>query len=157
MIDNVISHIVQKLVNQYTWSSSYTDGSKSLIRTSYSFSINSTVQSYLLPYFVSVFTAELTAIYQCLIALIQEKPKRNFPIMTDSLFSLLSLKDPFIRNLISQRIQITLHTLMSQSTRITFKIWIPDHFDIAEHDLLDSVAEQATILFNITLQTLLPL
>ena len=45
---------------------------------------------------------------------------------------------------------------MSQSTHVIF-VWILDLADIAEHDLVDSAAKQATKLSTITLQTLLPL
>ena len=80
---------------------------------------------------------------------------KNFHIMTDSLSSRLSLKDRFTRHSILQRIQITLHTLISRSTRIIF-VWIPGHA-ISEHDLLDSAANEATKLPKITLQISLPL
>ena len=74
----------------------------------------------------------------------------------DRLTPLLSLKYLFTRHLISQRIQITPYshvTINSYNPRI----WIPGHADIAEHDLVDSAAKQATKLSNITLETLFPL
>jgi len=76
--------------------------------------------------------------------------------MSDSHSSFSSLKDPSISHPISQCIQITLYTLHLQSTQLTF-IWIPGHTDIAEHDLLDSAAKQATNHPKITYPTHLPL
>ena len=71
--------------------------------------------------------------------------------MSDSLSSLSSPHHP-----ISQRILVISHSLLSQSTQVTF-LWIPGHVNITEHDLVDASAKSATNLPKISYPTNPPL
>ena len=89
----LITHF-NRILNEYPRDiKCYTDGSKSPTKTSVSFTMNSAIQSYRLPNLVSVSTAELTAIHECLTTLLQDDPIVNFFIMKDSLSSLLAIHD----------------------------------------------------------------
>ena len=97
----------------------------------------------------SVFTAELTAIHSCLSHLTQRPPQQNYIILTDSLSSLLSLQDPYSNNPLSQRILISLQTLSSIQSAVTF-IWIPSHIGLPHHDEVDRAAKESTLSHTIT-------
>lgn len=82
------------------------------------------------------------AISTCLSHLSNLPPNGKYLLLTDSLSSLHSLTDPYNSNPLIQRIYLTLHSLISINTNITF-IWIPGHIDLPEHDAVDLAAKQA--------------
>ena len=97
----------------------------------------------------SVFTAELSAIHSCLSQLTEHPPGLNYILLSDSLSSLLSLQDPCSTNPITQRIHVTLQTLSTTQSAVTF-VWIPDHIDLLRHDVVDLVAKNSTLFPKIT-------
>jgi len=72
-----------------------------------------------------VFTAELSTIHSCISQLTERPPELNYILLSDSLSCLLSLQDPHSTNRITQRIHVTLQTLSSTQSSVTF-IWIPE-------------------------------
>ena len=95
------------------------------------------------------------AIHACLSDLTQLPPGNKYILLTDSLASLHSLTDPYNPNPLIQRILITLSTLNSDKTIVTF-MWIPGHIDFADHDEVDLAAKQATYFPSITDKSDLP-
>ena len=134
-----------------------TDGSKSKSRNraAYAYSIDGSVKSYRIRNIASIFTAELMAIFACLSHLSQLPSNSKFILLTDSLSSLHSIMDPYTTHCLIQRIHLTLLSLESINTQITF-IWIPGHIDLPEHDAVDRAAQQATRYTKITDHSLLP-
>lgn len=103
----------------------------------------------------SVLTAELMAIFSCLSHLSQLPPNTKYLLLTDSLSSLHSLLDLYSTNPLIQRIHLTLLSLTSTNSQITF-LWIPGHIDLPEHDAVDEAAKLATKFPKITDPTCLP-
>ena len=73
----------------------------------------------------------------------------KYLILTDSLSSLHSIANPYPTNPITQRIFVTLSSLYSNNTFITF-LWIPGHVGFPNHDKVDQAAKTATSLPKIT-------
>ena len=94
-------------------------------------------------------------IFACLSDLSQLAPNRQFLLLTDSLSSLHSITDPYSTNPLVQRIQLSIHTLSSIGSHVTFG-WIPGHIGFPEHDAVDKAAKQATLFPHITDKTYLP-
>ena len=92
------------------------------------------------------------AIFACLAHISQLPPNSNFLLLTDSLSSLQSLTDPYSSKPLVQRIHLTLLTLNSINSEITF-VWIPGHVGLAEHDAVDSAAKQALLFPQVTDKT----
>jgi len=127
----------------------FSDGSKSKQKSVYAYSINGSLVSHHIRNKASVFTAELMAIFSCLSHLTLLPPHGRFLLLTDSFSSLHSLSNRLSTNPRIQRIRLTLHSLHSIDSRITF-IWIPGHIGFPEHDAVDKAAKQATFLPKIT-------
>ena len=123
----------------------FTDGN----RTSYAYSINGEIVAHRVRNTASVFTAELMAI------LTQLSLKRYCILLVDSFSSLQLINDPFTSNPIVQRIHLTLSTLNSIRSTITF-IWIPGHIGFLDHDAVDQAAKQAPSLISIIDKQYLP-
>jgi len=60
-----------------------------------------------------------------------------------------SLLDTFFPNPLTQRIHLTLATLASIDTEVTF-IWIPGRIDLPEYGAVDTAAKEATEFTKIT-------
>lgn len=148
--------LINDLIHEYPLHSlCLTDGSKTKSGTAYAYSIDGALTAYRIPNIASIFTAELMAIFACLSELTQLPPNSQFLLLTDSLSSLHSLTDPYSSNPLVQRIQLTLLTLSSINSHVTFG-WIPGHIDFPKHDAVDRAAKQATSLPHITDNTCLP-
>ena len=127
----------------------FTDGSKNNLRIGYAYSIGDSIHSHRLRNSASIFTAELSAILSCLSHLANLPPQSKFLLLSDSLSSLQSILDPFSLNPLTQLIHITLYTLSSIQTSVTF-VWIPGHIDLPEHDAVDLAAKSASASPKIT-------
>jgi len=132
------------------------DGSKANSKTGYAFSIQNLIVSERLRNSVSVFTAELNAILTCLSHLTHRHPRHNYWILTDSLSSLQSIRDPESTNFITQRIHIVLQTLSTIQSSVFF-IWIPGHIGHLQHNRVDQAAKEATRFPKISDPTPAPL
>ena len=104
-------HIKAIIVNEFSSSLCYTDGSKSGTRTGYAFSINGVITHHHLRNSTSIFLAELLAIYSCLSHLSLLPPPHKFLLLSDSLSSLQAMQDPHSPDPIVQRIFILLPSL----------------------------------------------
>ena len=133
----------------------YSDGSKTKSGTAYAYSIDKTLVAQRINNIASIYTAELMGIFACLSDLSQLAPNRQFLLLTDSLSSLHSITDPYSTNPLVQRIQLSIHTLSSIGSHVTFG-WIPGHIGFPEHDAVDKAAKQATLFPHITDKTYLP-
>ena len=102
----------------------------------------------------SIYSAELNAILSC-ISHLTTMPPQKYLLLTDSLSSLQSLQDPFPTNPLIQRIQLSLLSLSSINSSVTFA-WIPGHVGFSKHDLVDQAAKQATSLPKISDSILSP-
>ena len=131
------------------------DGSKSKTETAYAYSINGNIISHRIHNIASIHTAELMAIFACISQISQLPPNNNFLLLTDSLTSLHSLTDPYSTNPLVQRIHLTLLTLNSINSNITF-VWIPGHIGLPEHDAVDRAAKQALLFSQLTDNTPAP-
>lgn len=127
----------------------FTDGSRTEGKTGYAYSIGHLTIKKRMRNSASVFSAELSAIHACLIQLTRRPPHQNYILLSDSLSSLTSLKDNSSSNPIVQRILLTLHTLTSINSTITF-IWIPGHVGLPGHEKVDQAAKESTHLPRIT-------
>lgn len=132
-----------------------TDGSKTGPYSGYAFSIQGSVTSYRIRNFASIFTAELLAIYSGLFQLTHFPSNSKFVLLTDSLSSLQSIKDPSSNNPIVYRIHVLLLNLASSRSSIS-SLWIPGHIDHPEHDLVDHAAKQASFSPSISNPSLTP-
>jgi len=119
------------------------DGSEANSKTGYAFSIQKLIVSNRLRNSASVFTAELNAILACLSHLTHRPPRHNHLLLTDSLSSLQSIKDPESTNPSTQRIHIILQTLSTVQSSVIF-IWIPGHIGHPQHARVDQAAKEAT-------------
>ena len=66
----------------------------------------------------------------------------HYLLLTDSLSSLQSIRDPESTNPITQRIHIVLQTLSTIQSSAIF-IWIPGHIGHPQHDRVDQAAKEA--------------
>lgn len=66
-------------------------------------------------------------------------------IFTDSLSSILTIKQMYTKNPLAQIIQQTIHKIISNKRIITL-YWIPSHIGIVGNEIADSLANRATNL-----------
>lgn len=132
-----------------------TDGSKYNQNTAYAYTINGQLTAHRIRNSASIYSAELIAILACLAHIAQLETHRNYILLTDSLSSLQSLTNPFSTNPIVQRIYLTLLTIKSINSNVTF-VWIPGHIGFRPHDAVDEAAKKATSSPKITDPTLTP-
>ncbi|VEN48387.1 unnamed protein product [Callosobruchus maculatus] len=85
----------------------------------------------------SIYTAELTAIYQALIY-VHQNSSGTYLICSDSLSSLQSIKDTFSTDPLVQKIIYLNHALQQQSKTVTF-IWTPGHVGILGNQAADAI------------------
>ena len=98
---------------------------------------------------MSVFTAELVAIFFCLQSLTEALPKYDFILLTDSLTSLQAHFDPYSNHSIIQRIFLDLSSSFLTNTPITF-LWTPSQVAVVGNDSGDPFGKTATTLLKIT-------
>ncbi len=124
----------------------FMDGSKIENKhTGYAFTVHTNTFSFKLNNFYSNFTAELLAIFHCLVYIKNEMSTVNnkFLILTDSLSSLQSLQNIFSDHLIVELIQ-NLHNDLMHSNITTKFMFIPSHVGITGNDTVDLLAKSAT-------------
>jgi len=123
----------------------FTDGSKRGIRTSFAYSIDTQIEAARHCDSASIFTAELQAIFCCLVTIVDlqnQSIKRLFLILSDSLSSLQAIQNIHSDHPLVQRVHLLLHTLTNTLEEITF-IWIPSHIGIEGNERIDQAAKQA--------------
>lgn len=148
--NSIYHHNIKSLLREYAnYTICLSDGSKINHKTAYAYSISGSVTSHRIHNISTISTAELTAIFSCLSHLTQLPPHGKYLLLTDSLSSLHSLLDTYSPNPLTQRIHLTLSTLASINTEVTF-IWIPGHINLPEHDAVDAAAKLATKFPKIT-------
>ena len=141
-------HRIRNLIQEYPHHTlCLSDGSKSKTKTAYAYSTEGNITSHRIRNIASIYTAELMVIFACLSP--QLPPNSNFQLLTDSLSSLHSLADLYSTNPPVQRIHLTLLTLNSINSKITF-VWIPGHIGLPEHDAVDLAAKQALLFPQVT-------
>jgi len=123
--------------------------------TANSYSIDGVIVVHRVRSIASIFTAEVMAVLTYLSQLTQFPPNSKHLLLTDSLSALHLLTDPYKSNPLIQRILLTLSTLYSINSNITF-IWVPSHIGFSKHDKADSAAKQATTFPTITDESLIP-
>jgi len=131
---NITSYIrhIRCLLNEYpNHTLCLSGGSKSKYKSAYAYSIGGSLISHRIRNVVSVFTAELMAIFSFLVA----------DFHTSLTLSLLF--STFSTNTLTQRIHSTLHSLHSIGSQITF-IWIPGYIGFPKHDAVDKAAKQVS-------------
>ena len=99
-------------------------------------------RSFSLPRHASVFTSELVAIHKAL-CLIEVSDEVLYTIFTDSLSSLLALRDINTYHPILQGILILLTSLERAGKSVVF-CWIPSHVGIGGNERADGAAKRAT-------------
>ena len=156
MNKSIIKQHIMKLLNEFPdHTLCLTDGSKYNQKTAYAYSINEQITARRIRNSASVYSAELLAILTCLSQIAQLEPQKNYLLLTDSLSSLQSLTNPFSTNPVIQRIHLTLLTIKTINSNLTF-IWIPGHINYSPHDAVDEAAKEATTYPNITDHILTP-
>ena len=91
-----------------------------------------------LPSVSSVFTAELTAIFEAL-QCARTDGRVHFLLCTDSMSSMQAIDSCFPRNPLVSRIHDLLAGLRDAGIRVTF-LWLPSHMGIAGNELADRYA-----------------
>jgi len=121
----------------------FTDASSTINRTSAAYMIDSEIETFTLPKFTSISSAEMAAIYQCLLKL-PLTTRSKFIIFSDCQSSLRTLQkehhDP-IDAITSQVFYIQHH--LRPAVTFTF-VWIPAHSGIVGHDIVDAATKDTT-------------
>ncbi|XP_073988367.1 uncharacterized protein [Rhodnius prolixus] len=94
-----------------------------------------------LPPYATVFTAEVYAICQAL-KLIIEKKYNKVLILSDSLSTLMALRDIFSADPMIININNMLHQLRTYGQRVTFA-WVPGHIGVSGNEKADQAARSA--------------
>ena len=126
----------------------FTDGSKSADGVGCAVVCEEFIDRAKFPSSTSIFTAELSAIVQCL-KLISESEKKDFVIHTDSYSAIMALKqyNPF--HPLVQKAQEWLFRLHIKFKKVQF-CWVPSHVGIQLNELADQEAKEAACLPTIT-------
>ena len=136
-----LSHF-RREVNQYDeYTHIYTDGSKTSEGVGCAFVTPASSFNYKLHKYASIFTAELYAILKCLHFIKCIAPKK-FLILTDSLSSLQTLKQPNSQNPIGQQILQVIKSINTMDKSVCF-MWVPGHVGIAGNEKADELAKSA--------------
>jgi ribonuclease HI len=120
----------------------FTDGSKSTNFVGSAFIIEDYTYSYKLNQILSVFTAELTAIFKAL-ECVEQHSKRCFIIYTDSLSALQSLTST---DHTSHPLVFQILSLLDKLSSLGFSIlfcWVPSHVGIKGNERADKAAKSA--------------
>ena len=123
----------------------FTDGSKTPERTTGAYLIDTMLNTFGLPSALHANTAEMAAIYQCLVNLPTDKFSK-FIIFTDSLTSLYKIQSNQHTELdaITTHVSTLLHHLRC-SVEIVF-VWIRGHSGIAGHDIVDAASKSNPLI-----------
>ena len=119
----------------------YTDGSKTDSGVGCAFICDSARRSFTLPAAATIYTAELLAIYKAL-CFIQVGENFQHVIFTDSLSSLVALKNFYPSDPIVQDIVLLLTSLKQEDKTVTL-CWVPSHVGILGNELADAAAREA--------------
>ena len=129
-----------ELRNEYIgYVEAYTDGSKDGKRTGCAFIIENAICKYRLPKNCSILTAELYAIYRCLLY-IKRSTKTNFVIFCDSQSAIFSIAG----NSNKHAMQIRIHKLLNRlrDKHIVLE-YVPSHVGIEGNEQVDRAARDA--------------
>ena len=126
----------------------YTDGSKSEEGVGCAVVCEEFTDQAKFPSSTSIFTAELSAIVQCL-EIINVSNKDNFVIHTDSHSAMTSLKQYNPSHPLVQKAQEWLFRLHIKFKKVQF-CWVPSHVGIQLNELADQEAKEAACLPNIS-------
>ncbi|XP_065210489.1 uncharacterized protein LOC135838685 [Planococcus citri] len=140
------SHYLELISNYTECNLCFTDGSKiSNLHTGYAFSINEKIFNFKIHEVSSIFTAELLAIYHCLLNIsTTQLENKNFLILSDSLSSLISIQNIFSDHPIVQNIHKILLDLQNSNHTIHL-MYTPSHVGIEGNEIVDTYAKSATI------------
>jgi ribonuclease HI len=116
----------------------FTDGTHLNSQSGCAYTLNDFSQKYNLGNHISIFSAELFAIFFA-IQISSNAINKKFAIYTDSLSSIQAISKLYSKNPIVQRIQ---ERISNSSNYYTF-IWIPSHVGIAGNELVDSLAKSS--------------
>lgn len=120
----------------------YTDGSKNEHGVGYAvISATEAVQKSL-PEYASVYTAELSAIYEALEVIERDVTANRFVIYTDSRSALEGINQLQPRNHIVCDIQERAHSIIIKGKEISI-CWIPAHVGVAGNEAADKAAKEA--------------
>ena len=119
----------------------YTDGSKSSAGVGMGIYNHSEQKSESLNRNSSIFTAELYAIFSCLMMILR-RSETNFTIFSDSLSSIQAIEDMYSNNPLVCSIQTSLIRLSVRAKRVTF-CWVPSHIGIPGNENADKLAKGA--------------
>lgn len=120
----------------------YTDGSKTETGVGSAFVMDHVTRSFTLPQRATVYTSELIAIIKAL-SFIEVCDGDEYVIFTDSLSSLLALKDFNTQHPLLQDILVKATSLAQRGRNVVF-CWIPSHVGIRGNDQADEAAKRAT-------------
>ena len=122
----------------------YTDGSMSDTGVGCAFVCGPVTRTFGLPAEATVFSAELVAIKKAL-NFIEVSDDGSYVVFTDSLSSLLAMRDFNTLNPFLQDILLLLTNLRRMGRTVSF-CWIPSHFGIAGNERADQAAKRASRL-----------
>ena len=129
---------ISSYADHATW---YTDGSKTADGVGCAFVCGSTVRSFTLPEYASVFTSELMAITK-LLCFIEISDEVYHLILSDSLSCLLTIRSFYPSHPLVREISHRLTVLARTGKEITL-CWIPSHVGINGNELADAAAKRA--------------
>ena len=142
IIKNLYLEHIEKYID---YNPCYTDGSKiPSNHAGYAFSINDKTYNFKVHNCSSIFTAELIAILHCLLHIpTTNTNSKHFLVQSDSLSSLLSIRNMFANHPIIQKILNALFDLQNTNFTIQF-MYVPSHIGISGNETVDTYAKSAT-------------
>nr|CAI5865783.1 unnamed protein product [Callosobruchus analis] len=138
----VYQNMISNIINRYRpVRTIYTDGSKSNSGVGAAVVGEGEIWKGSLNVMCSIYTAELTALYQAL-TYVDQNSRGSYLICSDSLSSLQSIRDNFSTDPLAQKIIHLYHVLQQQSKIIIF-VWTPGHVGISGNQAADISARCA--------------
>jgi hypothetical protein len=121
----------------------YTDGSKSPQRTKCAFFVDSNTTDFKFQNSFSISSAELAAIFFCLKSIFNSPLyKKIITFFMDLLSSLQILQNPYLSNLLTQRILVMINSLRKRRPSSIVLIWILSHVGINGKKVVDSTKKK---------------
>ncbi|XP_076660928.1 uncharacterized protein LOC143364494, partial [Halictus rubicundus] len=137
--------VFQDIVNSYEDKVCiYTDGSKTNAGVGYAFCINGEIHSWSKPGTSTIYTTELHAIWRSLQYFLSTSPQSVAIICTDSLSSIMSIKDRFSTNSLIHNINTVIHNIREVGKEVVI-VWTPAHIGIHGNEMADSAAKLAVL------------